>query len=94
MEKKYYKAIIYYDNGEVIVEEYDGTDAVESLHHVCSFFDKNHNRSGEYCIAEAKEDAINELLKFFNGTIEEMQEILNRWKKNASNLREMLKPTK
>lgn len=38
MEKKYYKAIIYYDNGEVIVEEYDGTDAVESLHHVCSFF--------------------------------------------------------
>lgn len=38
MEKKYYKAIIYYDNGEVIVEEYDGTDAVESLYHVCSFF--------------------------------------------------------
>lgn len=93
MEKKYYKARIYYDNGEVIVEDYDGTDAVESLYHVCSFFDKNQQRSGEYCIAETKEDAINELLKFFNGTIEEMQKILNRWKKNASNLREMLKPT-
>lgn len=93
MEKKYYKAIIYYDNGEVIVEEYDGTEAVESLHHVCSFFDKNHNRRGEYCIAETKEDAINELLKFLEGTIEEIQKILNKWKKNASNLREMLKPT-
>lgn len=57
------------------------------------FFDKKHKRNGEYCIAETKEDAINELLKFFNGTIEEMQKILNRWKKNTSNLREMLKPT-
>lgn len=93
MEKKYYKAIIYYDNGEVTVEEYNGTDEVESLHHVCSFLDENH-RSGEYCIAETKEDAINELLKFLEDTLEEIQKILNKWKKNASNLREMMKPTK
>ena len=73
----YFRVIIYHDNGEVVIEDYTGSDAEDLLHHVCPFFDGNH-RFGEFCVGRTIYEAISDMKDSLTVGIEKAQEELSR----------------
>lgn len=68
----YYKATIYRNQQDVIVEEYTEPDAIGQLNIVYQFIDKQ-RRCGEYCISDTQDNAIQGLIDCYEKNIKNAQ---------------------
>lgn len=86
----YYKATIYRNQHDVIVEEYTEPDAIGQLNIVYQFIDKQ-SRYGEYCISDTPDNAIQGLIDCYEKNIKIAQKKIKEWKKEWKELLKHIK---
>lgn len=76
----YYKATIYHNQHDVIVEEYTEPDAIGQLNRVYQFIDEQ-KRCGEYCVSDTPNNAIQGLIDYYDKNIKSSEKKIKEWRK-------------